>query len=63
MGRVATGQLPAGLVPSAIFFLADHWWGSCRFWVLGRERERGVTGDKIFFFLCLCALGEEKEDA
>jgi hypothetical protein len=57
------GNCTQGLSPLPFSSWQTNRWGSCRFWVFGSEREIGVTGDKIFFFLCLCALGEEEEDA
>ena len=55
MGRVA-GQPPAGLVSSVFFFSLGRLMGMglIGFGFLV-ERERGITGEKISFFPCLCA--------
>jgi hypothetical protein len=54
MGRVA-GQPPAGLVSSVFFPLSRLMgMGLIGFGFLV-ERERGIAGEKISFFPCLCA--------
>jgi len=54
MGRAATGQPPAGLVSSVFCLSRPMGLGLVGFGFL-EERESGIAGEKISFFLCLCA--------
>jgi len=53
MGRVA-GKLSAGLVSFVFSSWEVNGNGSYWLWVFGRERERGISREKISFFPCLC---------
>jgi len=54
MGRAATGLPPAGLVSFVFCLSRPMGMGLVSFGFLG-ERERGIAGEKISFFPCLCA--------